>query len=121
VKRGRIISPSRHSRRSFLETLSRNSLTLGAGRILAPFFAATGPARPARNDRDPFSAPIAPGSPFGVTLVDVGARAGLSSRCVFGGEYVKHWIVETTGCGIAFFAYDVDGCRAIFQLNGSTV
>jgi len=79
---------------------------LAAGGIPAPILAS---ARLAREQRDSFSAPIAPGSPFGVTLVDVAARAGLNSRCVFGGEYVKRWIVETTGCGIAFFDYDDDG------------
>ncbi len=61
------------------------------------------------------------GSPFGVTLVDVGARAGLNSRCVFGDEYVKRWIIETTGCGIAFFDYNDDGWIDIFQVNGTTL
>jgi len=54
-----------------------------------------------------------------VTLVDVGAAAGLNSVCVFGDEQVKRWIIETTGCGIAFFDYDHDGWLDIFQVNGS--
>jgi hypothetical protein len=47
VKRVKTISPSRYSRRSFLETLSRSGLVLGAGRLLAPFFPAT-EGRPGR-------------------------------------------------------------------------
>src|SRR5207302_7819333 len=95
-----------------------NGLILGVGRILSPYFPATVPAL---KYHDPFNAPIAMCSPFGVTLVDVGARAGLNSRCVFGGEYVKRWIIETTGCGIAFFDYNDDGWLDIFQVNGTTL
>ena len=60
MKRGKTISPSWYSRRSFLQALARNGLILGAGRTLGPFFAARGPTRPARKDQDPFSEPIAP-------------------------------------------------------------
>ena len=66
-----------------------------------------------------FSTPITPGSPFHVSLVDVAAQAGLNSVCVFGDEETKRWIIETTGCGIAFFDYDHDGWLDIFQVNGS--
>jgi enediyne biosynthesis protein E4 len=63
--------------------------------------------------------PIVPGSPLGVTLTNVAAQAGLNSLCVFGDEYRKRWIIETTGCGIAFFDYDHDGWLDIFQVNGT--
>jgi enediyne biosynthesis protein E4 len=49
----------------------------------------------------------------------VAARAGLNSVCVFGSETSKRWIVETTGCGVAFFDYDQDGWLDIFQVNGT--
>jgi enediyne biosynthesis protein E4 len=70
-------------------------------------------------DPDPFSTPIAPGSPLGVTFTDVAAGAGLDAICVFGDEYRKRWIIETTGCGIAFFDYDHDGWLDIFMVNGT--
>src|SRR5439155_17967282 len=70
-------------------------------------------------DEDPFNSPLEPGAPPGFTLIDVAARAGLTSTCVFGGDYTKRWIIETTGCGIAFFDYDNDGWLDIFQVNGT--
>lgn len=70
---------------------------------------------------DAFTAPIAPGSPFEVVLTDVAAQAGLKDVCVFGDKYAKRWIIETTGCGIAFFDYDQDGWPDIFMVNGTTL
>jgi enediyne biosynthesis protein E4 len=51
----------------------------------------------------------------------VAHQAGLNSRCVFGRDDTKQWILETTGCGIAFFDYDHDGWLDIFQVNGTTL
>jgi hypothetical protein len=59
--------------------------------------------------------------PFQVSLTDVGAKAGLNAPGVFGGDRTKKWILETTGCGIAFFDYDHDGWLDIFQVNGTTL
>jgi hypothetical protein len=59
--------------------------------------------------------------PFQVSLADVGAKAGLNAPGVFGGDRTKKWILETTGCGIAFFDYDHDGWLDIFQVNGTTL
>ncbi len=72
-------------------------------------------------ENDSFGGVIAPGSPFGVTLTDVAAGAGLKSVCVSGDPDTKRWIVETTGCGIAFFDYDNDGWPDIFQVNATTL
>ena len=57
----------------------------------------------------PFTLPVAAGSPFDVKLTDIAAPAGLKSVCVSGDPDTKRWIVETTGCGIAFYDYDQDG------------
>ena len=51
-----------------------------------------------------------PGTPLGFTLVDVTAT-----------DDTKRWIIETTGCGIAFFDYDHDGWLDIFQISGTTL
>jgi len=51
----------------------------------------------------------------------VARQAGLNSRCIFGRDDTKQWILETTGCGIAFFDYDDDGWLDIFQVNGTTL
>jgi enediyne biosynthesis protein E4 len=84
---------------------------------LLPSLLASAPLEAA--DGDLFKTPLAPGAPLDITLTNVAQQAGLNAVCVFGDEYVKRWIIETTGCGIAFFDYDHDGWLDIFQVNGS--
>jgi hypothetical protein len=55
------------------------------------------------------------------SFVDIAHAAGLDAVCVFGEEDTKKWIIETTGCGIAFFDYDNDGWLDIFMVNGTTL
>ncbi len=52
-------------------------------------------------------------------FVDVAARAGITVRNVNGGETVKHYIVESTGSGVAILDYDRDGWPDIFLVNGT--
>ncbi|HEV2491935.1 MAG TPA: CRTAC1 family protein [Terriglobia bacterium] len=77
--------------------------------------------RPLAGTGPSFNSPIASGSPFNVKLIDVAAPAGLKSVCVSGDPDTKRWIVETTGCGIAFFDYDQDGWPDIFQVSATTL
>jgi hypothetical protein len=65
-----------------------------------------------------FAAPLA--APYaGVTFVDVGKQAGLLHETIFGGEDKNLYLLETTGCGVAFFDYDSDGWVDIFVVNGT--
>src|SRR5260370_19290697 len=52
-------------------------------------------------------------------FTDVAAKAGLTAPVVFGGENAKKYIIETTGTGVAIFAYDNDGSPDIFIVNGT--
>ena len=67
----------------------------------------------------PAPRPKPSGKPFPVTFTDVAPRAGLTTPVVYGEEYVKKYIVEANGPGIAFFDYDRDGWLDIFLVNGT--
>ena len=59
------------------------------------------------------------GLPFHAKFTDVAARAGLTATTIYGGIDRKQEIIETTGCGVAFFDYDGDGWLDIFVLSGT--
>jgi hypothetical protein len=52
-------------------------------------------------------------------FTDVAKDAGLTMMNVFGGEYTKKYIIETTGTGVAIFDFDNDGWPDIFIVNGT--
>src|SRR5712691_13164314 len=56
---------------------------------------------------------------FPVTFTDIAGAAGLSTPTIYGGIDHKKYIIETNGCGVAFFDYDNDGWMDIFLLNGT--
>ena len=59
------------------------------------------------------------GLPFLAQFTDISAAAGLRFPVIYGPRERADYIVETTGCGVAFFDYDNDGWLDIFVLNGS--
>jgi hypothetical protein len=67
----------------------------------------------------PLARPAPSGRPFNSRLVDVAPAAGLREPIVYGGIDAKKYIVETIGCGCAFFDYDNDGWMDIFVLGGT--
>ena len=57
----------------------------------------------------------------GFSFTNVAARAGLDAVTVFGGKETNKYLLETTGCGAAFFDYDGDGWQDVFLVNGTTL
>jgi len=99
------------TRRQFLESLSRTALVLPLERILSPWMKGESVA--------PGGAAAAEQPPLGVNFIDVAKEAGLKATTVFGGEHKNKYLLETTGCGVAFYDYDNDGWLDIFLVNGT--
>jgi hypothetical protein len=59
------------------------------------------------------------GIPFRARFVDIAKEAGLTIPVICGDPMKKDYIVETVGCGCAFFDYDNDGWMDLLVLNGS--
>ena len=60
-----------------------------------------------------------PGNDLGLSFVNVAKESGLNAKTIFGGEHKNKYLLETTGCGVAFYDYDNDGWLDIFLVNGS--
>jgi hypothetical protein len=52
-------------------------------------------------------------------FVNVAREAGLNKKTIFGAESRNRYLLETTGCGVAFIDYDDDGWLDLFFVNGS--
>lgn len=63
--------------------------------------------------------PVADQPPLGVNFVNMAKEAGLKTTTIFGGEHRNKYLLETTGCGVAFYDYDNDGWLDIFLVNGT--
>jgi hypothetical protein len=59
-----------------------------------------------------------PATDLGISFFNVGKEAGLNAKTIFGGEHKNKYLLETTGCGVAFYDYDNDGWLDIFLVNG---
>jgi len=97
-----------------LRSLSRSAIVLSLEHVLGlarPTWAQSATPRPIE--------PLKPGSPLGVSFVDVGRAAGLNAKTIYGGDHKNKYLLETTGCGVAFYDYDNDGWLDIFLVNGT--
>ncbi|MBV9766227.1 MAG: CRTAC1 family protein [Acidobacteriaceae bacterium] len=59
------------------------------------------------------------GLPFNACFTDVASQAGLHAPLIYGPVEHKTYIMETVGCGCAFFDYDNDGWLDVFLLSGT--
>ena len=104
------------SRRAVLKSLSRSAAIFSLESVLAL-------ARPLwSQSAAPTPSPIQPpqpGTPLGVSFLNVGRESGLNAKTIFGGEHKNKYLLETTGCGVAFYDYDNDGWLDIFLVNGT--
>jgi len=80
-------------------------------------------ARPLHSNQAP--APVTnsnsyppPPSDIGVSFINVARESGLNAKTIFGGEHKNKYLLETTGCGVAFYDYDNDDWLDIFLVNG---
>ena len=56
---------------------------------------------------------------LGVSFLNVARESGLNAKTIYGGEHKNKYLLETTGCGVAFYDYDNDGWLDIFLVNGT--
>jgi hypothetical protein len=107
------------SRRRFLQSLSRSALVLSLENLLGLVWPSIGADlfqnEPAKSPKP--ASPIA-GTPLGVNFVNIAKESGLNAKTIFGGEHKNKYLLETTGCGVAFYDYDNDGWLDIFLVNG---
>ena len=74
-------------------------------------------AAPAPQNANP--AAKEPASDPGISFLNVARESGLNRKTIFGGEHNNKYLLETTGCGVAFYDYDNDGWLDIFLVNGN--
>jgi hypothetical protein len=107
------------TRRVFLKSLSRSAWVLSLESVLSLAW----PRRlKAASQRPEESAPkqeSAKNSEPGISFVNVARESGLRAKTIFGSEHKNKYLLETTGCGVAFYDYDHDGWLDIFLVNGT--
>src|SRR5580704_10157007 len=116
VREGTILLFS--SRRTFLQSLSRSAWVLSVENVFAlacraswnPFLwgVQRAPTNPARGTADA-TGTFASANSLGVSFLNVARESGLNVKTIFGGEHKNKYLLETTGCGVAFYDYDNDG------------
>jgi hypothetical protein len=103
------------SRRVFLRSLSRSALVLSLESVLA----LVRPRWLSGSPRQNANSPKGQSPDLGISFLNVARESGLNAKTVFGGEHKNKYLLETTGCGVAFYDYDNDGWLDIFLVNGT--
>jgi hypothetical protein len=105
------------SRRVFLRSLSRSALVLS----LESVFALARPRWLSGSPPQTASPPKEQSADLGISFLNVARESGLNAKTIFGGEHKNKYLLETTGCGVAFYDYDNDGWLDIFLVNGTRI
>jgi hypothetical protein len=93
--------------RKFFSFKTHHAVLIGLMCALACFGLAQQSAKPAKS------------SDYGVTFTDVSRTAGFTHKTIYGDEHRNKYLLETTGCGVAWFDYDHDGWLDAFFVNGT--
>ncbi len=118
------------TRRGFVRSLSRTALVLSLEDVLKIALPAQETGKPQQvgsrptYDTNPKPAPKTlpspvTGTPLGFSFVDVAKQSGLTSKTIYGGEHKNRYLLETTGCGVAFYDFDHDDWLDLFLVNGT--
>jgi hypothetical protein len=119
------------SRRTFLKSLSRTALVLSLEDVLSLAIAPAQQNTPQQSgmSRETYDAKPKPapktipspvtGTPLGYTFLDVAKESGLHAKTIYGGEHKNRYLLETTGCGVAFYDFDHDDWLDLFLVNGT--
>ncbi len=129
------------TRRGFIQSLSRTALVLSLEDVLSlalpaqqPAAQQTAPQQTAPQqtqigtrptfDAKPRPAPKAApspvtGTPLGFSFIDVAKESGLHAKTIYGDEHKNRYLLETTGCGVAFYDFDHDDWVDLFLVNGT--
>jgi enediyne biosynthesis protein E4 len=101
-----------------LQSVSRSAVVVSLEQLFSVMRPALGRGQDILDiDQKPANLPAtAPG--LGVKFLNVAKEAGLNAKTIFGGEHKNKYLLETTGCGVAFYDYDNDGWLDIFLVNG---
>ncbi len=110
------------SRRRFIKSLSRSALVLSLDSVLSlalPLRMRGFAQNSKSNDLPKLENPPESPKNLDVNFINVARESGLNVKTIFGGEHKNKYLLETTGCGVAFYDYDNDGWLDIFLVNGS--
>jgi len=107
------------TRRAFLQSLSRSAIVLPLEKVLALALPKKWMSESLSRGAAPQqSAGPAHANDLGVSFLNVARESGLNAKTIYGGEHKNKYLLETTGCGVAFYDYDHDGWLDIFLVNG---
>ena len=119
------------TRRGFVRSLCRTALVLSLEDVLKlawPLYAQAPAGSPSIGSRATYDAkprpapkvvsPVA-GTPLGFSFIDVATSSGLNAKTIYGGEHRNRYLLETTGCGVAFYDFDHDDWIDLFVVNGT--
>jgi enediyne biosynthesis protein E4 len=73
--------------------------------LVLPFEKVLSLARPLRGQTEHSGNTSKQQADLGVRFIDVAREAGLNAKTIFGGEHKNKYLLETTGCGVAFYDY----------------